>query len=88
MITTKHRVGSRIHIRHRITWAGRRGVTWFSNVTWHSGEVLSAERIDERDRYVVLLDDGRRLLGFDNDVRTRPPLTWLLDTLPDEAFAA
>ncbi len=88
MNITKHAAGSRIHIRHRAAWAGRRDVTWFSDVTWLSGEVLSAERRDGRERYVVLLDDGRRLVGFDSEVRARPPLTWLLDTLPDAAFAS
>jgi hypothetical protein len=88
MNITKHPVGSRIHIRHRAAWAGRRDVTWVSDVTWLSGEVIGAERLAGRERYVVLLDDGRRLVGFDGDIRTRPPLTWLLDTLPDAAFAS
>ena len=88
MNLAKYAVGSRIHIRYRAAWAGRRDVTWFSDAVWLPGEVLSAERRDGRERYVVLLDDGRRLVGFDGEVRARPPLTWLLDTLPDAAFAS
>lgn len=69
MNTTKHALGDRVLVRHLTAPLPRNGK---SAVEWLPGELISAERWYGKDRYVALLDDGRRLLAFDNHVRELP----------------
>ena len=67
--TTKHALGDRVLVRHVTAPLPRNGKC---AVEWLPGELISAEEWYGRERYVALLDDGRRLLAFDEQVRTRP----------------
>jgi hypothetical protein len=69
MNTTKHVLGDRVLVRHVTAPLPRNGKC---AVQWLPGELISAERWYGRERYVALLDDGRRLLAFDEEVRARP----------------
>ena len=45
---------------------------------WLVGTAIASDRVavrsGSRERYVVLLPDGRRVVGFDDDVRRLPAL--------------
>lgn len=69
MNTTKHALGDRVLVRHLTAPLPRNGKC---AVEWLPGELISAERWYGKDRYVALLDDGRRLLAFDDHVRELP----------------
>lgn len=69
MNTTKHALGDRVLVRHVSAPRPRNGTC---AVEWLPGELISAERWYGKDRYVALLDDGRRLLAFEDHVRARP----------------
>jgi len=69
MNTTKHALGDRVLVRHITAPLPRNGR---SAIEWLPGELISAESWYGRERYVALLDDGRRLVAFDDHVREVP----------------
>ena len=73
----KHTPGDRVHVLCRPT-----------DADWLPGRVLDAHVLFGRARYVVQLDDDRRLVASAFQIRTRPPVAWaeavmaeVLDTL-------
>ena len=63
--TMKHTTGDRVHVLCRPT-----------DVEWLPGRVLDAHVLFGRPRYVVQLDDDRRLVASAFQIRTRPPVAW------------
>ena len=63
--TMKHTTGDRVHVLCRPT-----------DVEWLPGRVLDAHVLFGRARYVVQLDDDRRLVASAFQIRTRPPVAW------------
>jgi hypothetical protein len=73
----KHTAGERVHV-----------LCCATDVEWIPGRVLDAHVLFGRARYVVQLDDDRRLVASAFQIRTRPPVAWVdaamaevLDTL-------
>ena len=68
MSTIKHTAGDRVHVLcPRTAW---------TELDWLPGKVLDAHVLFGRARYVVQLDDDRRLLASAYQIRTRPPVAW------------
>ncbi len=63
--TIKHTTGDRVHVLCRPT-----------DTEWLPGRVLDAHVLFGRPRYVVKLDDDRRLVASAFQIRTRPPVAW------------
>ncbi|CAN5869504.1 hypothetical protein BH11MYX4_BH11MYX4_09380 [soil metagenome] len=73
----KFAAGERVHVLCRPT-----------DAEWLPGRVLDAHVLFGRARYVVQLDDDRRLVASAFQIRSRPPVAWadaamaeVLDTL-------
>lgn len=64
----RHAAGDRVHVL-----CSRAAPT---DVDWWPGQVLDAHILFGRARYVVLLDDDRRLVASEFQIRTRPPVAW------------
>ena len=76
-IKIKFAAGERVHVLCRPT-----------DEEWLPGRVLDAHVLFGRARYVVKLDDDRRLVASAFQIRSRPPVAWadaamaeVLDTL-------
>jgi hypothetical protein len=67
MRAIKHTTGDRVHVLCQSTP---------TDVEWVPGRVLDAHILFGRARYVVLLDDDRRLVASAYQIRTRPPVAW------------
>ena len=63
--TIKHTAGDRVHVLCRPT-----------DSDWLPGRVLDAHVLFGRARYVVQLDDDRRLVASAFQIRTRPSVAW------------
>ena len=64
----KHTAGDRVHVLFpRTAWA---------ELDWLPGKVLDAHVLFGRARYVVQLDDDRRLVASTYQIRSRPPVAW------------
>lgn len=68
MRAIKHTAGARVHVL-----CTRAAPT---DIDWLPGKVLDAHILFGRARYVVLLDDDRRLVASDYQIRSRPPVAW------------
>lgn len=75
MNTTKHALDDRVLVMHvmHVTARGASPPVGRLASEWLPGELISAEHWHGRERYVTLLDDGRRLVAFDDHVREVPP---------------
>ncbi|MDB4942036.1 MAG: hypothetical protein JWP97_1570 [Labilithrix sp.] len=69
--TFKHVTGDRVHVLLTSRSSGGPGAEWLP------GEVMDAHVLFGRPRYVVLLDDDRRLVASAFQIRTRPPIAWV-----------
>ncbi len=72
MSTLKHTTGDRVHVLFHVVCPD----TGAREIDWLPGEVLDAHVLFGRTRYVVLLDDDRRLVASSFQVRARPPVAW------------
>ena len=63
--TIKHTAGDRVHVLCRPT-----------DSEWLPGRVLDAHVLFGRARYVIQLDDDRRLVASAFQIRTRPSVAW------------
>ena len=70
--TIRHIAGDRVHVLAP-SYAGPSGPA----VDWQGGEVLDAHVLFGRVRYVVMLDDDRRVVASAFQIRTRPPVAWV-----------
>ena len=70
MKTAAHFLGDRVSVRCRRSF--RPGSTP-DDVSWLGGTIIARDAVDAvagpRTRYVVQLDDQRRVVAFDDDVR-------------------
>jgi hypothetical protein len=64
MKPTDHFLGDRVSVRCRRTFRPGENVT-----SWLGGTVIARDAQERRMRYVVQLDDNRRVVAFDDDVR-------------------
>ena len=67
--TIRHIAGDRVHV---LSSSHAQGST-----DWHPGEVMDAHVLFGRVRYVVMLDDDRRVVASAFQIRTRPPVAWV-----------
>ena len=72
MKTTDHFLGDRVSVRCRPSLVplvpvgpGER----HHDVSWLGGEIIARDVQGDRTRYVVQLDDNRRVVAYDDDVR-------------------
>ena len=70
MSTIKYAAGVRVHICIRSRVRSEVPEDWFP------GRVIDAHVLAGHARYVVLLDDDRRLVAHDAEVRASPPSPW------------
>jgi len=69
MKTTDHFLGDRVSVRCRRSFRPGAGD---NEVSWLGGTVIARDALAtpaSRTRYVVQLDDNRRVVAFDDDVR-------------------
>jgi hypothetical protein len=71
MTNIKHTTGDRVHVLS--TGSAGAGP---SDIDWIPGRVLDAHILFGRPRYVVQLDDDRRLVASAYQIRSRPPVAW------------
>jgi hypothetical protein len=64
----RHTAGNRVHVLCSSASP--------TDVDWLPGQVLDAHILFGRARYVILLDDDRRLVASEFQIRTRPPVAW------------
>lgn len=72
MKAIRHTTGDRVHVL--VPPVGPGSIP--RDADWVPGEVLDAHILFGRPRYVVLLDDDRRLVASAYQIRTRPPVAW------------
>ena len=64
MKTTDHFLGDRVSVRCR-----RSFLPGDKEVSWLGGSIIARDVQAARTRYVVQLDDNRRVVAYDDDVR-------------------
>ena len=67
MKTTDHFLGDRVSVRCRRTLSPVRAGD--RDVSWLGGAIIARDVQGDRTRYVVQLDDNRRVVAYDDDVR-------------------
>ena len=69
MKPTDHFLGDRVSVRCRRSY--RPGLNEYESTSheWLGGTVIARDAQERRMRYVVQLDDNRRVVAFDDDVR-------------------
>ena len=73
MKTTDHFLGDRVSVRCRRALLplapARTGRSGNEDVSWLGGAIIARDVQGDRTRYVVQLDDNRRVVAYDDDVR-------------------
>lgn len=71
MKTTEHHLGDRVSVRFRRSYLPLPSNARMTDVSWMGGRIIArdADEKNQRTRYVVQLDDDRRVVAFDDDVR-------------------
>lgn len=75
--TIRHIAGDRVHVL--ASPHAQAGVEWLP------GEVMDAHVLFGRVRYVVMLDDDRRVVASAFQIRNKPPIAWV-DAAMEEAL--
>ena len=64
MKSSDHFIGDRVSVRCRRSY-----LPGNTDVSWLAGTIIGRDRLRDRSRYVVQLDDSRRVVAFDDDIR-------------------